>query len=163
VVRTEHYPVDRRAAAKGAAVAVVGMAVAGWLAVRTFPRVEVVGDSMRPTLEPGDRLVLVPRWLGHRLRPDDLVAFPDPRLPSRTMVKRVAVATPEGLQVLGDNPGTSTDSRHFGPVATARVRGRAVYRYHPSDRRGPLALGCRVKPEWPLRTMLRVLEAAPGP
>lgn len=121
-----------------------GVAAAGWLAVRLFPRVEVVGDSMCPTLRPGDRLVLLPGWvarLGGGMRPGDLVAVPDPRQPSRVMVKRVASIADGTVRVLGDNPAASTDSRHFGPVRLDRLRGRAVYRYHPSDRRSPLARG----------------------
>lgn len=117
----------------------VGVATAGWLAARRLRRVEVVGDSMRPTLEPGDRLLLRTTSSRHtpgELRPGDLVALPDPRRPSRIVVKRVAWVGPSGVRVLGDNPGASTDSRHFGSVAPEQVRGRAVYRYHPPDRRG---------------------------
>ena len=143
MIRTEHYPVGRAAAARRrwAVAASVAASVAAWLAVRGIPRVEIVGDSMRPTLHPGDRLVVAPRWagrLGGTVRPGDLAAFPDPRQPARVMVKRVHSLGPEGLWVLGDNPPHSTDSRRFGPVALERVRGRAVYRYHPPDRRGRL-------------------------
>src|SRR5205807_5623378 len=49
-------------------------------------RVAVQGDSMRPALEPGDRL-LVLRLL--RPRPGDVVAVVDPRDGERVMVKRV--------------------------------------------------------------------------
>ena len=103
-------------------------------------RVEVAGDSMRPTLEPGDRLVLA--RVG-RVQPGDLLAVRDPRLPERVVVKRLAELSPKGLVVLGDNPGSSTDSRHFGPVDPRAVKGRAVYRYAPEHRRGPLI------PSWP--------------
>src|SRR6266576_3136785 len=41
-------------------------------------RVAVHGDSMRPGLEPGDRL-LVTAWPGWRPRPGDVVAVVDPR------------------------------------------------------------------------------------
>ncbi len=147
MVSTEHYPVSRAAAAarhRWALAVAVAVPVAAWLAARVIPRVEVVGDSMRPTLHPGDRLLLAPRWarrLGGTVRPGDLAAFPDPRQPSRVMVKRVQSVGPEGVWVLGDNPPHSTDSRRFGPVGLERVRGRAVYRYHPPDRRGRLGAG----------------------
>ena len=110
----------------------------GCLAGKLVRRVEVVGDSMRPTLEAGDRLLLR-RALRVTLRPGDLVAVADPRQPIRIVVKRLASISPDGLHVLGDDPGASTDSRHFGPVAADHVRGRVVYRYHPAHRRARLS------------------------
>ena len=88
---------------------------------------------MVPTLEPGDRLVLIPVL---RARPDQLVGIVDPRESSRLMVKRVEAVVSDGYHVLGDNPGASTDSRQFGVVHAANLRGRAVYRYAPEHRRG---------------------------
>lgn len=112
---------------------------AGWLARSAIGRVEVVGDSMRPTLEPGDRLLV--RRTGRRagdLLPGDLVAVADPRQPGRVVVKRLVAVGPAGLEVHGDNTAASTDSRTYGPVSPTAVRGRAVYRYHPAPRRGRL-------------------------
>ena len=103
--------------------------------LRRTSRVEVVGDSMRPTLDPGDRLVL--SRVG-RPRPGDLVALADPRAPARTVVKRLVEVSSAGLTVLGDNPAASTDSRVFGRVPAGSLRGRVVYRYHPAARRGIL-------------------------
>lgn len=62
----------------------------------------------------------------------------DPRLPERILVKRVgAVDRGAGtLEVLGDAPGASTDSRSFGPVPRSSLVGRAVYRYAPVGRSG---------------------------
>jgi nickel-type superoxide dismutase maturation protease len=108
------------------------------VAVARLPRVEVAGGSMAPTLRPGDRLVLVP---GARPRPGDLVAVPDPRASHRLLVKRVVGAGPAGLELRGDAPAASTDSRAFGAVAPATVRGVAVYRYAPPDRAGWLGRG----------------------
>ncbi|MEA2825633.1 MAG: hypothetical protein QOG43_72 [Actinomycetota bacterium] len=102
---------------------------------RRITRVAVEGDSMLPTLLPGDRLVVVRR---RRSRPGDLVTVPDPRDPGRVMVKRVAQVTSEGVVVRGDNPHASTDSRQFGPVPAPSIRGRVVYRYFPEHRRGRL-------------------------
>lgn len=108
------------------------MTVALW---RPLRRVEVDGDSMLPALRPGDRLLVV---RARRPRPGDVVTVADPRLASRTMVKRVGAVGAGGITVLGDNAGASTDSRTLGPVAPGAVRGRAFYRYHPADRRGRL-------------------------
>ncbi len=88
---------------------------------------------MRPTLEPGDRLLLV---RARRVQPGDLVAVADPRADRRTVIKRVAGVSPAGLTVLGDNPAASTDSRIFGTVGSDAVRGRVLYRYFPASRRG---------------------------
>ena len=88
---------------------------------------------MEPTLEPGDRLLLLRT---RRVRAGDLVVVPDPRDPARMVVKRLVVASPGGLTVRGDNAAASTDSRQFGVVARRAVRGRVVYRYFPEARRG---------------------------
>ncbi len=97
--------------------------------------VEVRGRSMLPTLLPGDRL-LVAR-VG-RLRPADVVLAADPRAPRREMIKRVARIDVSGIHLRGDNPAASTDARAFGPVPAAAVEWRAVLRYWPADRIGPI-------------------------
>jgi nickel-type superoxide dismutase maturation protease len=100
-------------------------------------RVEVAGDSMRPTLEPGDRLVAL---AGLRPRAGDVVAVTAPR-EARVLVKRVATVGPEGLDVRGDDPAASTDSRAFGPLDRGHVLGRVVWRYAPAGRTGPVPRG----------------------
>jgi len=69
-----------------------------------------------------------------------VVALRDPRDGDRVVVKRVAsIDRAAGtLEVLGDAPGASTDSREFGPVPLASVVGRAVHRYGPPGRSGPV-------------------------
>ena len=91
----------------------------------------VDGPSMRPTLAPGDRLVVVRL----PLRVGDVVAL---QHDGRTIVKRVASIDGDAITVLGDNLGASTDSRTFGPVPRRAVLGRAVYRYAPTARAGRL-------------------------
>jgi nickel-type superoxide dismutase maturation protease len=115
-------------------VAAAVVSVAFWRPVR---RVEVVGPSMGPALLPGDRLLVL---RGGRARPGDVVALADPREPARVIVKRVAAVGPEGITVLGDDASASTDSRTFGPVRPAAIRGRAVYRYAPEHRRGRIGV-----------------------
>jgi nickel-type superoxide dismutase maturation protease len=103
-------------------------------------RVAVHGDSMRPLLEPGDRL-LVARHPWWRPRSGDVVAVVDPRDGERILVKRVEGVDTSGdglVTVVGDNPAASTDSRTFGAVDPRLVLGRAVYRYWPDARRGRL-------------------------
>lgn len=96
---------------------------------KPWRRVVVHGDSMRPTLHPGDRLLVlrVPA-----LRVGHLVAV---RTPERTVVKRVVSVSPTTVDVAGDNPAASTD---LHGVARRDVLGRAVYRYAPSERVGRL-------------------------
>ncbi len=112
-----------------------GVVAARAILVRRVGRVEVLGESMQPTLQPGDRLIVLRT---PRARPGQLVAVPDPRQPSRTVIKRVASISDDTMTVLGDNPSASTDSRTFGPVGRSAIRGRAVFRYFPADRRAVL-------------------------
>lgn len=101
------------------------------LAAAATRRVAVHGDSMRPTLLAGDRVVAVRIRRG---RPGDVVVLADPRDPARLLVKRVVTAGPEGHTVAGDNQAASTDSRTFGPVR--HLQGRVLFRYYPPDRCG---------------------------
>lgn len=126
-----------RAARLGVVAGVATAVVAG----RWLHRVEVVGSSMSPALLPGDRLVVLgaPRVLGRWIRPGAVVAVPDPRHPARTLIKRVSTVDRRSgtVEVLGDAQEVSTDSRAFGPVPRASIRGLAVYRYAPPGRKGP--------------------------
>lgn len=104
-------------------------------------RVAVAGDSMRPSLEPGDWLLVDPE--AYATAPPvvgDLVLVPDPRRPSRLLVKRVAEVHDHGreLCVTGDAHDMSTDSRAFGSVSTSTIEGRPWFRYWPPRRVGPI-------------------------
>ena len=112
------------------------------LASRCVRRVVVRGGSMAPTLLDGDRLLVVsPPWRAPaRTVVGDVVAVPDPRDPGRVLVKRVASVDRSAgtVQVLGDAPDASTDSRDFGPVPLTSLLGRVVHRYGPPGRTGPV-------------------------
>jgi len=93
---------------------------------------------MAPGLRPGDWLLVEPLSArGPSPQPGQVVVVPDPRLRSRSLIKRVKAIRPDGALVLvGDAPGRSTDSRAFGPVGRASVVGVAWARYWPPRRLG---------------------------
>jgi nickel-type superoxide dismutase maturation protease len=112
-----------------------GLSVAAAL-LRHLDVVEVSGGSMAPTLLPGDRLLV--EAVSYRLRPPrtgEVVLAADPRQPDRELVKRVAAVSTDGLELAGDAPDASTDSRAFGPVPSTSIRWRVVCRYWPIGRR----------------------------
>lgn len=90
---------------------------------------------MVPTLFPSDRLLV---WRTRRVRPGMLAVVADPRVPERLTIKRVVRVWDKGVEVRGDNPAMSTDSRTFGVVPWPLVRGRVPYRYWPPQRTGAL-------------------------
>ncbi|MFN2544370.1 MAG: S26 family signal peptidase [Actinomycetota bacterium] len=113
-------------------------AALAWAAFRLRPfRVEVRGESMRPTLEPGDWCLAL---AGGRVRSGDVVVLERAERPGLELVKRVTGAPgDEGLgsgdwRVEGDNPDASTDSRAFGAVRREAMRGRVAFLYWPPRR-----------------------------
>jgi nickel-type superoxide dismutase maturation protease len=99
-------------------------------------RIYVADTSMQPALRPGDRLLV---WRSRRIKSGDIVVFRDPEAPGTLLIKRVvSITSDDRLDVRGDNPNVSRDSRHFGTVPKALVLGRAAYRYLPAARRGRL-------------------------
>jgi nickel-type superoxide dismutase maturation protease len=103
----------------------------GW----RWGRAVVGGDSMTPTLQPGDQVLV--RY-GVRPRTGDVVVV---QLPGRPLgVKRLIRRTGTGWWIEGD-AADSTDSRTFGSVLDEAVLGRVRWRYWPLVRR-PL-LRCR--------------------
>ena len=104
-----------------------------WLPIAN---VVIADTSMQPALQPGDK-VLVNRW--SRPKPGDIVVLHDPEFHTTILVKRVSRWTPDGIEVVGDNPNVSRDSRTFGRVNTRHVLGKVVYRYLPAERRGRIA------------------------
>ncbi|MCR1781843.1 nickel-type superoxide dismutase maturation protease [Nocardioides carbamazepini] len=89
----------------------------------------VRGDSMRPTLRPDDRLLVV---YGARVRAGRVVVarFADGTL----VVKRATERRGSGWWLRGDNPGVGVDSRHRGPVPDEAVLGVVRARLWPRPR-----------------------------
>lgn len=96
-------------------------------------RVAVTGDSMAPTLLPGEW------WVARRTRRarvGDVVVVDHPE-EDLLAVKRLVRRSGEECWIEGDNPDGSRDSRHFGPVASSRIVGRLLLRYAPLPPRRP--------------------------
>ena len=139
------------------AVTLAAMTLAAGLVLLARRRLLVVtvdGDSMRPALQPGDRVLALRRGPGHRLRPGRMVIC---RMPvvgvsePPLIVKRVT-GLPDGqVWVTGDGPG-SYDSRTFGPLARRDVVAEVLLRLaHGPDPRSLLAPDPANRPE-PTRT-----------
>lgn len=127
----------------GRAALAIGL---GWLTAllvnRSLRRVD--GESMLPTLAPGDLLLTIPGRAGVRV--GSIVVASDPREPARRTVKRVAATggqpayicgevstTPRGhLALEGDNARASTDSGDYGAVPVPLVAARVVARIWPA-------------------------------
>ncbi len=125
-------------------VALLGVATgvaAGVAASRWLDVVEVRGGSMAPALLPGDRLLVESRsYLGRSPRAGEIVLAADPRQGDRELIKRVAAVdeVAAAVDLRGDAPDESTDSREFGAVPLADIRWRAAFRYWPPERAGRL-------------------------
>lgn len=89
-------PVGRVPAAAGALATVW----VGLLALNRASR-RVTGDSMRPTLAPGDVVLVLPLRSG-RLRRGDVIVIRDPRDPARETVKRIVGLSGDHIAMRGD-------------------------------------------------------------
>jgi nickel-type superoxide dismutase maturation protease len=111
--------------------------VLGWMVGRVR-RFQVQGRSMEPTLHPGDT-VWVDRSAFRQALPvtGDLVVAKHPFRRDQRLVKRVKQVTIDGrIELIGDNPQESTDSRGLGSLDPLLLLGRvcATSRKEPIPR-----------------------------
>jgi len=83
-------------------------------------RIVVEGSSMLPTYHEGTELLAVRRW--RPVRVGEVVVAVDPRDPQRFLLKRCVARQGRLLDLRGDNPVFSTDSRTFGLVPSRHIR-----------------------------------------
>lgn len=93
------------------------MAVRGW---PLFMR-RVVGESMIPSLWPGQLLLVSKRF---HLQEGAIFVI---RHEGREKIKRLGKIDGQRIFVVGDNAVHSTDSRHFGWLSADSVIGRVVW------------------------------------
>ncbi|MEX0869314.1 MAG: nickel-type superoxide dismutase maturation protease [Nitriliruptoraceae bacterium] len=105
---------------------VMGLLVA-WSLLRSA-LVRVHGASMLPALHPGDVLLTVPAT-PVMLRPGTVVVLHDPDDDAHLVVKRIARLAGDRVDVRGDNPAWSTDSRQWGLIDRAAVTRVAIARW----------------------------------
>jgi nickel-type superoxide dismutase maturation protease len=91
---------------------------------------QVSGPSMAPLLRPGDHvLVDLGAFRCSEPVPGDVVLAHHPQEPGRRVIKRVIAVSAAGVDLRGDNPDLSTDSRDYGLVPINLVLGRIVSRF----------------------------------
>ncbi|MGB5012530.1 MAG: nickel-type superoxide dismutase maturation protease [Pyrinomonadaceae bacterium] len=84
----------------------------------------VEGDSMLPSLAPGDKVLVDPRGY---ITVGDVVLAEHPYRSDIKIIKRVADVADNGrLTLSGDNPTESTDSRTFGTVSLESIIGKVT-------------------------------------
>lgn len=87
----------------------------------TIYRIE--STSMLPTLLPDDWVVVDTRL--SEFRKNEVVIFNHPSIRGMQMVKRINNRNIQGVELLGDNPKTSVDSRVFGRIPYSLITGKA--------------------------------------
>lgn len=88
---------------------------------------EVEGASMLPALAPKQRLLVKPLRRGMALPAvGAVVVCHHPSDANLVMTKRILSMDEQSLDLRGDNPDASTDSRHFGPVPLQCLIGEAT-------------------------------------
>ncbi len=136
---TSRSPRTRSALRRRSAQRLIVLSAAALTAVavrRSLLRVR--GLSMRPTLRAGDLVVTLPlppvpehpgsgvglAWRIRRrlVRPGGLVVLSEPGAREHLIIKRVTATLEHGVDVAGDDPGWSIDSRTFGTVPHRDVR-----------------------------------------
>lgn len=88
-----------------------------------FGLYRVAGESMRPTYQSGEILI---GWRWFRPRAGQVVVA---RHGGRPLIKRIARIEGGHVHLAGDNPGRSTDSRHFGPVARSQIEAKIIAKW----------------------------------
>ena len=86
----------------------------------------IKGNSMSPTFENGDVVFLK---LTKKIEKNDIILAQHPFKKSVKVLKRITEISDDGkLNLIGDNPSESSDSRSFGLISPENVIGKVVCR-----------------------------------
>ncbi|WP_392351918.1 nickel-type superoxide dismutase maturation protease [Parasynechococcus sp.] len=89
--------------------------------------IEVKGESMRPTLQAGDRVLVRPLTSASPdVEPGVVVVSWHPTNKEIRLIKRLRRRDASGLWLEGDNPDQSTDSRQLGLIPKTCLIGVVV-------------------------------------
>lgn len=124
---------------------------------------QTVGPSMAPTLNPSGDIILHESLTPlKKLRRGDVIIAVSPEDPANRVCKRIVALpgdvvrndsksyfdvqpqtkVPKGhVWLQGDNRADSKDSRNYGPLPLACVKGRVVCKVYPFWEAGPLPAG----------------------
>lgn len=92
----------------------------------TFPlsRYTVFGNSMLPTLKPGQDVLTFNWWKLVGIKAGDLVVI---KVNDKEMIKRIQGVFDQNIFVVGDNEKESTDSRKFGSISRDQIVGKVIW------------------------------------
>jgi phage repressor protein C with HTH and peptisase S24 domain len=82
----------------------------------------VEGHSMIPTYAPAERVLI---WYGAKYKVSDVIIWTNQE---RLELKRITRIEDDLIFVEGDNKEVSVDSRNYGPIRSAQIIGKVVYR-----------------------------------
>ena len=104
--------------------------------LRRWRLYKVSGDSMTPTLLPGDWVWVDPRSYRQGYpQPNQIVVARHPYRGDVWMVKRVVHVSDGSVVLRGDNRSESTDSQIFGAVPPSLIVGKVTRLYpHGTDK-----------------------------
>jgi nickel-type superoxide dismutase maturation protease len=91
--------------------------------VGRLKRFRIRGESMNPTLDEGQEVLVRPSTANSLPQPGQLILVRHPMTTEVTMIKRCSHIENDLVFVHGDNSAASTDSRQFGGVKAELVLG----------------------------------------
>ena len=86
-------------------------------------RFTVHGNSMNPTLKPGQDVISFNWFIKPKV--GDIVVVD---INGKEIIKRINKVYDRTVYLTGDNKGESTDSRNFGPVSKDQIAGKVIYK-----------------------------------